>query len=51
MNDEKTKQEIEAIVVQLEGILANLDRLEARIAALKIEEAILLLCTENHIER
>ena len=51
MNDDKIKREIESLVEQLEGILTSLDRLEARIPALKIDEAISVLCIENELER
>ncbi|SIN62997.1 hypothetical protein SAMN02745824_1161 [Parasphingorhabdus marina DSM 22363] len=51
MNEQCSREQIAELVMQLGNILAVLDNSNARLAAIKVDEAISALCEEHDICR
>ncbi|MEM8918323.1 MAG: hypothetical protein AAGE37_05625 [Pseudomonadota bacterium] len=51
MNENCSQEQMVDLVVQLEAILAKLDKSDAKLAAIKVDEAISTLCEAYDINR
>lgn len=51
MNEDCSRDQIVELVIQLEDILAVLDKRDAKLAAIRVDEAISALCAEHDICR